>query len=148
FPFQVLCATTRNFGGPLGEPPALPFGGGSPGAFAGATAFGLRCTVPSGATERMSSSVLFELNVSECGPITNQVTEPPTGMWILRGPNCVISASCTLLDPAPAGAGLASTDASVFWPAANCALGLGTDDEGGSTTTLPVIPSRCNRHMK
>ena len=47
-----------------------PFaGGGSPGPPAGAIAFGLRCTVPSGATARMSLFVLSELNVIEWAPM-------------------------------------------------------------------------------
>ena len=62
-------------------------GGGSPGPPAGASAGGLRWIVPSGATFRMSSFVLSELNVIEWSPITHQVTEPPTGILIVFGPN-------------------------------------------------------------
>src|SRR5581483_220736 len=100
-PFQLVEATTLNFGAALAEPPP-PFGGGSPGPFAGASAFGFRWTLPSGATVRMSSLLLFELNVIECGPIRYQVTDPPTGMLTFEGPNCVIEASWTegLPDPA------------------------------------------------
>ncbi len=103
-PSHVFCATTLNCGGALAGPFAGPLllGGGSPGALAGAIAFALMCTVPSSATERMSSFVLSELNVIECGPMMYQVTEPPTGILIFDGPNSVISASCALSLPEPA----------------------------------------------
>ena len=48
------------------------------------------CTVPSGATARMSLFDLFELNVIEWSPMTYQVTDPPTGILIVFGPNSSI----------------------------------------------------------
>src|SRR5579862_8854806 len=147
-------------------------GAGSPGPPAGAKAASFACTVPSGATVRMSSFVLFELKVIECGPMTHQVTEPPTGILTTLGPNSVISASWTLFEPEPASTGLepgrvrpgtggfpcfsactavsslASIEASCVCPAAYCAAGLATLVPAGSTTTLPVMLSRCRRHMK
>src|SRR5579864_5519916 len=45
------------------------------------------CTVPSGATLRMSSLVLVELNVIEWSPRRYQITDPPTGILIVFGPN-------------------------------------------------------------
>ena len=90
----------------LPEPPP-PFGAGSPGLLAGASAFGLRCTVPSGATVRMSSSALFELNVIVWTPMKYHVTDPPTGTWIFDGPNSVTAASLTACEPEPARAGFA-----------------------------------------
>ena len=47
---------------------------------AGVSGGALRWTVPSGATLRMSSFVVVELNVIVCTPSMYQVTEPPTGM--------------------------------------------------------------------
>src|ERR1700732_138723 len=88
-PFQLCEATTLKWIPVVkaGLPPC-----GSPGPPAGTTAFAFRCTVPSGATRRMSLLVVFELNVIVCGPTSHQVTEPPTGILYTFGPNSVISA--------------------------------------------------------
>src|SRR5579862_5967298 len=158
-PLHFVDATTLKCTALPPPPPPPPDDCGSPGLFAGASAFALRWTVPFGATVRMSSSVLFELNVTVWTPMKHHVTDPPTGMWIFAGPNSVTAASPAAWEPEPASAGcapgsltgigalpcrsavaagcsFASAAWSVFWPAANCALGLGTDVEDGTTTTL------------
>ena len=104
FPFQVAFATTTKL---IGD---LPFGLGgfpSPGPPTGVSAGGLRCTVPSGATLRMSLFAGVELNVIVWTPSRYHVTEPPTGMWTDFGPNSSISASWTAGDPEPARTGCA-----------------------------------------
>src|SRR5579871_3802002 len=87
-PFQVEEATTANLNF-VCVPPVSGFLG-SPGPPAGASAFGFRWTVPLGATERMSSSALVAPKVIEWGPIRYQVTEPPTGILTVLGPNSEI----------------------------------------------------------
>ena len=85
-PFHLADAATLNV-------IPLPFPGGElgwPGPPAGDAATGLTCTVPSGATFRMSSFDLSELKVIEWAPMTHQVTEPPTGILIVLGPNSSI----------------------------------------------------------
>src|SRR5712692_2305581 len=128
--------------------------------------------LPSGAVARMSSFAFVELKVIECGPITYQVTDPPTGILIVFGPNSVIAAgaldagapepartmvplgvaigagACPWRSAATADSSGASNDASRRCPAANCALGLGTAVLDGTTTTFPDISSRWSRHMK
>src|SRR3977135_105139 len=122
----------------------------SPGPPAGASAGGFRCTVPSGASLRMSLLVLVELNVIVCTPTVSHVTDPPTGMCTVLGPNSSTSASCTFGEPEPestgfvpgittpgsgafplrsaktAGCSFVSVEASWRAPTAACALGLGT----------------------
>src|SRR5712691_9668174 len=98
-PFHDDDATTWNFGF-VCEPPFGVFCG-SPGPPAGVRAGAFRCTVPSGASLRMSLFALVELNVIVCGPMTYQVTEPPTGILVTFGPNSVICASITAGDPEP-----------------------------------------------
>ena len=100
-PFQLEVATTANFG-LVGDPPDGGFDG-SPGPPAGISAGGFRWTVPSGAVARMSSFALVELKVIECGPIRYQVTEPPTGILIVFGPNSSIEIGAVDAgDPDPA----------------------------------------------
>jgi len=43
----------------------------------------------------MSLLLEFELKVIEWGPMRYQVTEPPTGILMIFGPNSVIDASWT-----------------------------------------------------
>src|SRR5271167_4161754 len=86
-PSQLELATSLKWI-PLFGPELL--GGGSPGPPAGASAFGFRWRVPSGASYWMSLFEASELNVIEWSPTTHQVTEPPTGILTTFGPNSSI----------------------------------------------------------
>src|SRR6195256_1608021 len=168
-PFQLdVDVTTKLIGALPGGLAAWP----SPGPPAGVSAGGFRCTVPSGATLGMSLLVLVELNVIVCTPSRYHVTEPPTGMCTVFGPNSSTSASCTLGEPEPESTGFApgittpgsgafplrsaktagcsfiSVEASWRAPTAACALGLGTAVPDDTTTIFPVMPPRCSRQKK
>src|SRR5262249_9467066 len=129
-------------------------------------------TVPSGATKRMSSFVLFELNVIECGPRSHQVTVPPTGILMVLVPNSstlpelfgtpepastafglpgsVTSGTGGLpcRSAATAGTSGATAFANCFCPRANCAAGDMIVLLAGTTVIFPCISSRCSAHMK